>query len=68
MSKYSVKDKYFRFICDASEWSFQLCRRFADSSQNTEDYTISQIDDWSYGVLEKTSKDVVYDAKVKLLV
>ena len=49
--KYRVGSKVFRFCCDASEYSFQLCLPYR---QHHDEYVrIRQYDDHSYGVWHK---------------
>lgn len=68
MSKYSVGDKTFRFLCDASEWSWQLCRKFISQLEDESNYIVREIDDMSYGVVEKGTYQIVHREKVRLLI
>lgn len=68
MNKYSVGDKSFRFLCDASEWSWQLCRKFITQLEDEDKYRVREVDDWSYGVIEIGTNEVIHREKVKVLV
>lgn len=68
MSKYLVGKKEFRFLCDAQEWSWQLCRKYVTEQDNPEDYRIRDADDRSSGVMRKGTTTFLYIAKVKILV
>lgn len=55
MVKYQIGDEYFRFRCDASEWSFQLSRRHANTI-GRDNLRILKWDDMSYGVYDPNEK------------
>jgi len=63
-----VEGERFRYLCDASEVSWQLCRKFIDGLQEPERYVIKEFDDSSYCVLNRKTKQVVHTVKVKHLV
>lgn len=67
-NKYLVGDKHFSFLCDASEWSWQLCRAFISKMEDQDKYIVREVDDMSFGVVEKGTYQIIHREKVKLLV
>lgn len=58
--KYWVAGKQFRHLCDASEWSWQVCKAWVRSNNAQGVYRVVKVDDSSYGVRDDERGEVMF--------
>jgi len=62
---FTVNGKVFRYRCDSSEYSFQVCQKWISTEGgNCKDLKIHKIDDTSFGVYDKNIEAWVYPVLV----
>lgn len=64
--QYMVGDEIFDVLCDASELSYQLCRKRIDKTNQTV-LKLEKFDDLSWGIYDKEIKQWVFISTVEVM-
>mgnify|MGYP005838638967 CR=1 FL=1 len=60
MNKFEVAGKGFRYLCDASEHTWKLSRKFLEGEGFDPRLAIRKLDDSTYGVVNRSSGEIVF--------